>query len=69
MLTEENVIQFMGLGAIVSGFIGAAIGAYVLDKSSEVKSGRSAHRQFCTNYARKQAALATSSGSIRNGWK
>ncbi|CEG23165.1 hypothetical protein BN1080_02109 [Planococcus massiliensis] len=68
MLNEQNVIEVMTLGAIASGFIGAVVGAYVLDRANEKNSGREVHRQFNTNYARKMAALATSSGTIRKGW-
>lgn len=67
MINENNAVEIITLGAITSGFIGAVFGAYVLDKSNEVKSGRSVHRQFRTNFARKRAMLATSSQVIRKG--
>lgn len=67
MLTEDNVIQILGTGLLATMSVSAVAGSYWIANKEERKVAgyMKIHRNFATNYARCQAKLAISSGSIK----
>lgn len=69
MLNENNAIDILIIGTIVSGFIGLWIGCILFAEreSIEMKKRRKELRRGVTNYARRRAVLALNSEVIKGG--
>lgn len=68
-MNEQNIIDFLIGGILVSGFIGCWIGCYLFSDNGEreMKQRRKDADRGRTNYARMQAYLVTSSRVIKKG--